>query len=145
VDDLAPGAEWRPERGKQLLIKTFLTGSQDRLAKGVDSISMKQQDYDPLDADPRRLLRMLVFHEAAGGPGFTGLTNDPLGTLDLSRLVNPDASLLKYPAVLLARTRSVVTKLQIDGKEVKPENRWTFIRAVLPVDQEKQDTYRGGK
>jgi hypothetical protein len=95
---------------------------------------MKRQDvesraeYDPFSDDPDRLARMITFHDAAGGSGYTALRNDPLARWDLSRLLELNR------AVLFGRIDLPAVIYRVDGQEISPRQRTTFVRIVLPVE-----------
>jgi hypothetical protein len=120
------------------LIEGFLTGRREtvRKAQGTkqDSVSIQNDTYDPLEWNPFRLLRMISFHELAGGPAYTGLANNALVHMDLSRVVNLEHGVTDH-AVLFARVKSPATRVRIDGEVLAPAEHWTFVRAVLPVSQ----------
>ncbi len=132
VPALNPGEPWVPDRVVQPRVLTgFLTGETFVPSQSQDKL--KQQDararseYDPLGDDPEPLARMLTFHDAAGGAEYTALQNDPLGRWDLSRLLDLDR------AVLFGRIELPATTYRVDGEEMTPRRRTTFIRIVLPV------------
>ena len=82
---------------------------------------------DPLGLDPFPLARIVTFYDVADGPHYTGLENHSLGRSDFSRLLSFKR------AVLFGRISSAAAEYKIDGADVQPQERWTFIRIVLPV------------
>ena len=97
---LGSGSVLRPGssavRGRDL--GSFLTGRVTRRVvhhSGVGTDVRKSLDrYDPRNTDPKVLIRMLTFHEAAGGRGYTDLDNHDLSRLDLSMLLDLDRAVL---------------------------------------------------
>ncbi len=128
---------WRPGiDGQATLVKSYLQGRRDYIIKvpaaqaaAKDQVTGEITEYDPLEFDPQRLLRMLTFHEAADGAAYTGLSNSPLAKLDLSRTLGTVDC-----AIVVARVEGQQMSYELNGREVKPATTWTFLRAVLPVN-----------
>lgn len=78
-----------------------------------------------------RLFEMIVFHQAAGGSGYTGLYNRYLGTLDASDVIRYDR------AVLLAEVDEAALVWSIQRNSVPLQavegTRKTFLRLFIPV------------
>jgi hypothetical protein len=75
-----------------------------------------------------------MFHEAAGGRGYTGLTHRYQGRIDLS---DP---LKTARAVLVGRAAERAVRLVIDGREIvdsEANKHWTYYRIVYPVGRRK--------
>ena len=104
--------------------------------KKKQTIVLEQTAYDPNHRDADALLRMLTFHEAAGGRKYTGLDNFPLERLDLSRLLPLNR------AVLLGRIKSPAAEVALgdegtsEPQTVAPTQTHTFVRIVLPVQSQ---------
>ena len=145
---LAPGDVLTPANKQRVSARelaSHLTGTTaTRVAgrrKGEEEILIKPADYDPLN--PRhpieesvaQIIRMVTFHQAAGGPGYTGLTNAMLGELDLSELV-----LDLDRAVLFGRIDVPAATILLGGEPVEPSRRSTFVRIVLPVTRQASES-----
>ena len=105
-------------------VETFLT--QRRIEPGGGS----PRGYDQAGVDVKRIVQMLMFHDAAGGQKFTQLLNRYEHSMDLS------GHLQAGRAILLA-TGPAAAPIEIDGQLVPEANRshTTFYRFVLPVQQ----------
>jgi hypothetical protein len=132
--------DWRPAfDGKSLLVKVYLQGGRQILTKGqgndakMDQVRTEVMPYDSVEFDPGRLLPMLSFHDLAGGPGYTGLSNAPLGKLDLSRTLDSKTYKGTDCAVVMGRLEIPAMSYEINGQVVQPASCWTFVRSVLPV------------
>ena len=114
---------------------TNATAAEVSQKKGPGSeILDHQKDYDRLERDPYYILRMLTFHEAAGGKMYTGLDNNSMRTNDLSPLLALDR------AVLFARMEAPATHYTITSGEPPAEltplprsNTFSYVRIVMPV------------
>jgi hypothetical protein len=69
----------------------------------------------------------LTFHGAAGGTMYTGLINGALRKLDWTPFLD-----LKR-VVLFGRIRHPLLHWKVDGKNVDPDQTFTFVRVLLPV------------
>ena len=87
--------------------------------------------WDTASKDIPRILEMMMFHEAAGATGYTQLTHQYQGFVDLSDHLTAGS------AVLVGRISSPAVRLLSPG--VEPADRanqaWTFVRIVWPVRQ----------
>lgn len=135
-EPLKPGAVFPPdswERISQRELRGHLTETRMREVQTRENIGpeylTEQSAYDPLSQDHATIVRMISFHRAAGGSGYTGLNNESLDDLDLSDMVK-----LKR-AVLLGRIKLDTGSLKIDGGPVKSARRETFIRLLIPVQE----------
>ncbi|MCH7688524.1 MAG: hypothetical protein IH899_17890, partial [Planctomycetes bacterium] len=72
--DLANKSEIISRRLSEFLTNTTAAEVTRKQGPGVD-ILVRQKDYDPLERDPYYIMRMLTFHEVAGGKMYTGLDN----------------------------------------------------------------------
>jgi len=129
---IAPGVPWSPEdRISRRLLERYLQGLTERYVsspKAAESSTMLTTEaYDPLGLDPFPLVRLLTFYDAANGPTYSGLTNFGLARDDLSRLLP-----LKR-AVLFGRIASPAATYEVYGAPLQPQERWSFVRIVLPV------------
>jgi hypothetical protein len=135
---LAPYQEWSPsQQGRLRDLKAFLTNTiaqrGDRTDKLREDIFLKETPYDPTSTDLDSLVRMLTFHQAAGGRAYTGMNHDLLRTLDLSE------SMQLGNAILIGRLRMPISKPVVDGQVVEPIERLTYVRLVVPVKPVKGD------
>ena len=119
-------------------LRGFLTRTQATKVRRKDvnmpDIMVAQAEYDPLDRDPADLLRMVTFHDVAGGSSYTGLTNQSLDRLDFSPLLTLDR------AVLFGRMEAPAAQLNLDDEPTNATRQWTFVRLVMPV--ERKDVLR---
>ncbi|MBI5756992.1 MAG: hypothetical protein HZA46_00575 [Planctomycetales bacterium] len=134
---LAPHQEWSPSQRRQLRdLKAFLTNTiaqrEQQQDKNRKDVFLKETPYDPTLTDRDVLVRMLTFHQAAGGTGYTGLNHDLLRSLDLSEMMQLGR------AVLMGRIRSPVAKVLVNGQAVEPSDRATYVRFIVPVKQVRE-------
>ncbi len=86
--------------------------------------------WDQSDTRVPRIVQMLMFHEAAGGRGYTGLTHRYQGQIDLSDHLNTER------AVLVGRASEPAVRLNVDSGPVEDNGsnkHWTYYRIVFPV------------
>lgn len=127
---LPPGRRWVPGSSRDL--RSYLTGLRVRAVASSSSaagpeIVNEQTEYDRLSMDPEYVIRMLTFHQIAGGTQYTKLRNDMLRKQDLSSIVKLDY------AVLVGSVDKPTATLSIDGKPTVPTNYSGFVRLVIPV------------
>jgi hypothetical protein len=112
-------------------LRSFLTDTRTRQVASQTKTGVEyraeQSAYDVADRDPAQILRILTFHSAAGGRGYTRLHNYPLRECDLSDLLQLDR------AVIFGRVKTSALELSVDGSEPPSVRRETFIRITLPV------------
>jgi hypothetical protein len=130
---IAPGVPLEPAEVLPVprLLQRVLVGGHSIVidrgdAVGGDTSTPGRRSWDPLDRDPLQLVRMITFHEAAGGREYTGLTNSTLARSDLSHL------LPLHRAVLLGRITGPGLRLA-GGEEPEVVDSSTFVRIILPV------------
>ncbi len=134
---LKPDAVWDPNSPIvfQRELKGYLTRMTatrvDRPNRIGGDILIEQSDYDPMSLEPADFMRMLTFHDAAGGPFYTKLENNALSQLDLSSMLHLDR------AVLFGSIDVPASDVQIDGQSVQPTRHIGFIRFLLPVDRKE--------
>jgi hypothetical protein len=135
---LQPGAEWLLGGGntvRQRDLRALLTGEkQTRLEKKTGAISSAEitttaEAYNPLDRDIDQQVRMMTFHEAAGGSEYTGLSHAALRGLELTDLMQLGR------AILIGRVASSPARVIVDGAAVEPAGHSTWVRLVLPIVQ----------
>lgn len=136
-DELKPGEIWsleaarRAGRVQQRALSHFLTGTRrvrvDQQEGMGPEIQKQRRAYDALSREPDKFMRMLTFHEASGGAEYTGLSNEVLGSGDLSPLLHLNR------AVLLGRIDTAAAEVRLDGEAVDAERHLTYVRILLPV------------
>lgn len=87
--------------------------------------------WDQASVEVPRIVQMLMFHEAARGRGYTGLTHRYQPFVDLSEHIRLGQ------AVLVGRGAAPVAQLQQAGTPLaNPENTttWTWYRVLLPIN-----------
>lgn len=117
-------------------IKGYLTRSVSRRiqAKGQNTANVitQQTDYNPFSKDTYEILKMLTFHELAGGFGYTGLSNLSSEQWDLTE------QLRLGRAVLFARMDTPLSQPLVDEQQLNQEKQSTYIRVVIPVKSSTQ-------
>jgi hypothetical protein len=85
--------------------------------------------WDPTSREVSEILRLMMFHEAAGGRSHTRLLNRYQQRLDYTHLLD------KGRAILVGRAREHASELLRDGKSFdgSDDKTWTYYRLVLPV------------
>jgi hypothetical protein len=137
---LKPDVEWVLKGGgdKGVLqrdLRAFLTGEkQSRLEKKEGSpvggeITTTTESYNPLGRNLGQQIRMITFHEAAGGSEYTGLANAALRGLELTPLMQVGQG------VLIGRVASSPARVLVNGAAVEPASQSTWVRLVLPIAQ----------
>jgi hypothetical protein len=130
---LLPDMPWAPQSASQRELSGYLTGATQTMVTTqggrLEEMRTEHEDYDPVNRDPLRILRMLTFHNEAGGTVYTGLGNGALRQFDWSPLLDLNR------AVLVGRVRRPLTRWKVDGQAVEPDQSFTFVRVVLPVKQ----------
>lgn len=140
--DLGPHFVWELGGGQpveQRELRSFLTQvfmrqvRRDNIKGGTPEVLDQQTPYDPTRRDPAYIIRMLTFHQAAGGRDYTGMRHDVLGSFDLS------THLRLGRAILLGRLKKSSAEWKVAGNVVTDENAQTFVRVVLPVNREREE------
>jgi hypothetical protein len=108
---------------------------RDNSKAGPDVLDFSKA-YDPSRRDLPYIMRMLSFHQAAGGRDYTGLRNDVLESLDLSQ------HLRMGRAVLMGRLRKSSAQWNVDGQPVADPEPMTYVRLVLSVEKDANAGYR---
>ena len=88
------------------------------------------QPWDRRDADVPRIIRMMMFHDAAGGSDYTGLLQRFQSEVDFSD------HLQQGRAVLVGRATSPASQIQLRNKNATIESSGdhiAFYRLLLPV------------
>lgn len=118
-------------------LKGYLTGTRQVQVKsdqpGADSrIVVEKEAYDLLSTDPRQIIRMLSFHEAAGGQDYTRLQNSALERFDWSPYLHPHQAVL-YGVLRTADAKPQAVNWTLNGETVRQDSQTTIVRCLLPV------------
>ncbi len=117
-------------------LRGYLTGTVKRRILKEGGISelrfTEQKPYPIVPEDIVELIRMLTFHEAAGGKSYTRLNNYSCDEMDLSGLLD------HRRAVLFGVLDADDDSIRIDGEPVRAARQHVFVRLVLPVEQDSQ-------
>jgi len=96
-------------------LKSLLTGRQIVIVKKEDKkddYRSQSTPYDPSSVDAAYVLRAMMFHEAAGGRAYTGMSNRYQGFVDLSHLLKTGR------AVLVGRAEPAAGDAEHHGAEL---------------------------
>ncbi|MBD3674967.1 MAG: hypothetical protein HUJ26_15730 [Planctomycetaceae bacterium] len=118
-------------------LKGFLTGTRQIRIRSKNPteqtrIVVEQEDYDLFSTDPKMILRMLSFHDAAGGSRYTNLENSALDQLDWTRYLDSRHAVLY--GVLKSEERSNLVTWTWNGETVRHDRQTTVVRCLLPVE-----------
>ncbi|EAQ78141.1 hypothetical protein [Blastopirellula marina] len=91
--------------------------------------------WDRENTDIDRIMEVALFHESAGGRGYTNLIQRYQGFIDLSKHSQTQR------AVLVGKSAEPVTQLQMtaagSGEPLAPKTEhWTYVRLIYPVEPE---------
>ncbi len=129
---IEPGEAFSVDRFPHPVIRSYLTraaAQRSSSESGRTDVRMTRGDYDiSADAHLDDVVRMISFHTAAGGTGYTSLRNNYLERFELTRLLDLNR------AVVFGRLAESIVSLELDGKPAEAET-VTFIRLVIPVDR----------
>ncbi|MFM8218049.1 MAG: hypothetical protein ACKOJF_03910, partial [Planctomycetaceae bacterium] len=132
---LAPGVPWQPAGAgsRQRELRALLTGERrerfKREGQLEGDIITSTAAYDPQQRDPMEILKMLTFHEAAGGIEYTGLFHAGLGDLELS----PQTQVGQ--GVLIGRLDLPASSVELNGAARPASRQVTLVRLVIPIEQ----------
>src|SRR4029077_8032424 len=114
----------------------LLTGEKQTRRSREDAfkteIMTTTEAYNALDRNRREQVRMLSFHEIAGGVEYTGLAHAALRDLELTPLVQLGRG------VLIGRLPAGSAQVVVDGNQPKPVRHETWVRLILPVLQSER-------
>ena len=113
--------------------RTLSSHLKRNTAGGVDGNEAgrsKNSPWDPQEKNLTRIADVMMFYEAAGGQGYTGLTNGYHREIDFSKLLRLGK------AVLVGQIESG-SRIKINGADVSDryDSNITMIRILLPVDK----------
>lgn len=136
--DLTPHFVWeigggQPVEQRELrsyLTQVFMREVQRTSTKSTELLDI-QTPYDPTKRELDYIVRMLTFHQAAGGRDYTGLRHDTLASSDMS------TQLRLGRAVLLGKLKKPSAEWKVRGEVLVDDSVITYVRIVLPVDREK--------
>ncbi len=129
---LEPGKKYDLRFGVgQQLLRVFIQGERTEVLK-IDEekseIRFHTQHYNPFSTDMMRILKTISFYQAVDGPAFTGLSNETLSRMDLSRHTHLDR------LIVIGRYNGESTELRIDGATPQNVQRDQYIRLIVPVE-----------
>ncbi len=86
--------------------------------------------------DVPRICEIMMFHQKAGGRGYTDLLHRYEGRIDLSQHLDTGA------AVLIGKLPQPATEVTMDGKQIDEAwvQRWSYVRLVYPVRNSSNDS-----
>lgn len=88
--------------------------------------------WDQTSRDVSRIMEIMMFHEAAGGESYTGLTQRYQPFVDLSDHLRTGR------AILVGRSETPASQWIRDGQSLADsyDRRWTYYRVVFPVEEQ---------
>ncbi|WP_147274405.1 hypothetical protein [Bremerella cremea] len=97
----------------------------------VQELSEGDSLWDRQSTDVARIMEVAMFYSAAGGPGFTNLSNRFQSYVDLSSHIHGDR------AVLVGKVEQPASQVQIDGAPAAEgdSQTWSYVRIVYPVQR----------
>lgn len=116
---------------KERTLRSYLNRRTAKSAQGSDVGRSQNRPWDPQEKNLTRIADVMMFYEAAGGKGYTGLTNGYHRTIDFSKLLRLGK------AVLVGQIESG-SHIKIDQQDVtdRYDSNITMVRIVLPVAKE---------
>lgn len=113
---------------KERTLRSYLNRRAAKGDEGNDAGRSQNQPWDPNEKSLTRIADVMMFYDAAGGQGYTGLSNGYHREIDFSRLLRLGQ------AVLVGQTESG-SRIKINGQDVpdRYDSNITMIRMVLPV------------
>ena len=86
--------------------------------------------WDPSDTRVDRIADVMMFYQASGGDGYTGLTHDYQPFTDLSEHLNLNR------AILVGQVSDPAAVLRLNGGKLSAnrDQTTTMIRIILPVE-----------
>jgi hypothetical protein len=115
-------------------LKTLLSGRKV-VVRGRDTYRQEATPYDQSNTDISYVLRMMMFHDAAGGRRYTGLFNEYQSFVDFDPLLKTDRAILVAQAPADAKPRRDGAQLLDRGErwEHPQDKHVTLYRFVFPV------------
>ncbi|MFN0017740.1 MAG: hypothetical protein ACKVP0_05725 [Pirellulaceae bacterium] len=127
---LGPGERFSLSDARPLYLESRL--QQHKVNDFKDSATPWVRD----SADVPAILQMLMYHEAARGQNYTGLTHRYQTHLDLS------GQLTRGRGLLVGRVEKPAAQLKVDGSPLPADQiqSWTYYRIVIPVSPKSAAT-----
>lgn len=113
---------------KEKTLRSYLNRRAAKGKDGQDAGRSQNRPWDPNEKSLTRIADVMMFYEAAGGQGYTGLTNGFHREIDFSPLLHLGQ------AVLVGQTESG-SRIKVDGQNVSDryDSNITMVRMALPV------------
>ena len=113
---------------KEKTLRSYLNRRAAKGEDGNDAGRSQNRPWDPNEKSLTRIADVMMFYEAAGGQGYTGLTNGFHREIDFSRLLRLGQ------AVLVGQTETG-SRIKINGQDVSDryDSNITMVRIALPV------------
>ncbi len=109
-------------------LRSYLNRRAAKGGQGNDAGRSQNRPWDPHEKSLTRIADVMMFYQAAGGQGYTGLSNGYHRAIDFSRLLRLGQ------AVLVGQTETG-SQIRVNGQEVSDhyDSNITMVRMVLPV------------
>lgn len=116
---------------KEKTLRSYLNRRSAKGDSGNDAGRSQNRPWDPDEKSLTRIADVMMFYEAAGGQGYTGLTNGFHREIDFSRLLRLGQ------AVLVGQTETG-SRIKINGQDVSSryDSNITMVRMALPVSSQ---------
>ena len=113
---------------REKTLRSYLNRRSAKGKDGNDAGRSQNRPWDPNEKSLTRIADVMMFYEAAGGQGYTGLTNGYHRAIDFSRLLRLGQ------AVLVGQTETG-SRIKINGQDVSDlyDSNITMVRMALPV------------
>ena len=113
---------------KEKTLRSYLNRRSAKGKDGNDAGRSQNRPWDPNEKSLTRIADVMMFYEAAGGQGYTGLTNGFHREIDFSRMLRLGQ------AVLVGQTEAG-SRIKINGQDVSDryDSNITMVRIALPV------------
>lgn len=104
--------------------------TQKKTKAGKEKDYSVRSNWDPAETRMNRIANMLMFHEAAGGVAYTGLSHDYFPALDMSRHLDLNR------AILIGELDAPSAKFMLDGGATigEMDKTTTIVRIIFTVD-----------
>jgi len=118
---------------KERTLRSYLNRRSAKGEEGNDAGRSQNRPWDPDEKSLTRIADVMMFYEAAGGQGYTGLTNGYHRAIDFSPLLRLGK------AVLVGQTENG-SRIKINGQDVSDryDSNITMVRMALPVENNQQ-------
>jgi hypothetical protein len=118
---------------KERTLRSYLNRRTATSTQGNEIGRSQNQPWDPNEKNLTRIADVMMFYQAAGGQGYTGLTNGYHREIDFSRLLRLGQ------AVLVGQIESG-SHIKVNAQDVSDryDSNITMVRVVLPVAKENE-------